>query len=458
MRLQTDALLRLLGRIAEGVLAHEPEKLEAVLSNIAVAAGRLSPEVMLEVLTHRSDKPPEQGVNVIDGMVTRMTDATVSQFVARSIVEKRGATERLAAAFQTLVPEADRRERLLGLARDEVAASPLGADTSFPDLWQRATDMLTSYSDEPFVGDAYARELTTARERAADAERIADDPPEQVAAWVSSVSDAALRAADLDLLLDLLRIEQDPERYRDVLDPAVAHVNDLVLLGDFEGAAPVVAALATESGPEGRPTHRAGAALAVERLLQGPLMAHLVGHLRTVDDDGFAHARTLCLTLGPITIRPLAEALSVEQRGRGFRRLTELLVGFGKAGRDAAEQLKASANPAVRRTAIYLLREFGGNDALAELTSLLDDGDPNVQREAVRAIAVIRHRRGVRRAPGGTRVGQRAAARRDHRRARVDARRAGGAAVRAPGERYGRTPDAADGVARGCGRVGGDRQ
>ena len=53
------------------------------------------------------------------------------------------------------------------------------------------------------------------------------------------------------------------------------------------------------------------------------------------------------------------------------------------------EQLKTSANPAVRRTAIYLLREFGGNEALPELTSLLDDADQNVQREAVRAIAVI---------------------------------------------------------------------
>ncbi len=389
VRIQTEALLRLLRRIADGVLAHEPEKLDAVLSNIAVAAGRLSPDVMLEVLTHRSDKPPERGVNVVDAMVSRMTDATVSQFVAHSIVEQRGATERLAEAFQALVPEADRRQRLLGLARDEVAASPLGADGSFPELWQRATDMLTSYSDEPYVNEAYARELTTAREHAADVERIGDDPPEQVAAWVSSVSDAALRTSDLELLLDLLRIEEEPARYRDVLDPVVAHVNDLVLLGDFEAAAPLAAALTRESGPEGRETHRPGALLAVERLLQGPLMTHLVGHLRTVEDEGFEHAKALCLTLGPVTIRPLAEALSVEERGRGFRRLTELLVGFGKAGRDAAEQLKVSANPAVRRTAIYLLREFGGNDALPELTSLLDDGDPNVQREAVRAIAVI---------------------------------------------------------------------
>jgi HEAT repeat protein len=48
-----------------------------------------------------------------------------------------------------------------------------------------------------------------------------------------------------------------------------------------------------------------------------------------------------------------------------------------------------SANPAARRTAIYLLREFGGDEALPELTQMLEDADGNVQREAVRAIAVI---------------------------------------------------------------------
>ena len=37
---------------------------------------------------------------------------------------------------------------------------------------------------------------------------------------------------------------------------------------------------------------------------------------------------------------------------------------FGRAGRDTVEQLKLSANPAARRTAIDLLRMFGGQEAL----------------------------------------------------------------------------------------------
>jgi HEAT repeat protein len=43
----------------------------------------------------------------------------------------------------------------------------------------------------------------------------------------------------------------------------------------------------------------------------------------------------------------------------------------------------------VRRTAIYLLREFGGNEALPDLTLLLDDTEAQVKREAVRAILNI---------------------------------------------------------------------
>jgi HEAT repeat protein len=389
VRLRAEALLRLLRHIADGAARTAPDRVEAVLSNIAASAGRLSPELMVELLGHRHEDVAGSAVDVVDAMVTRMTDGTVSQFVAHSIVEGGGATERLAQAFQTLVPDGERRQRVLGLAHEDVAATPLGQDASFPDLWQRATDMLTSYRDETFVSQEYARELSDARTHAEELDRIADDPPERIAQWLSSTTDPAVRALDLVLLLDLLRLEQDAVRWRELMDPVVAHVNDLVLLGDVEAALPLVAALVREAGPDGRDGNRAAAATALERLRSGHLMQHMVGHLRTIDDAGFDHVRALCLALGPVVIKPLAEALSSEERGRAFRRLTDLLVGFGSAGRDAAEQLMQSANPAVRRTAIYLLREFGGNDALAELASMLDDTEQNVQREAVRAIAMI---------------------------------------------------------------------
>ena len=97
-----------------------------------------------------------------------------------------------------------------------------------------------------------------------------------------------------------------------------------------------------------------------------------------------------CATaIGPALVRPLAEALAVEENTRCIRRLRELLLGFGAAGRQSVEQLKSSSNPAVRRTAIDLLRVFGGSEALPELASMLGDSDPQVQRESIRAIVQI---------------------------------------------------------------------
>ena len=43
----------------------------------------------------------------------------------------------------------------------------------------------------------------------------------------------------------------------------------------------------------------------------------------------------------------------------------------------------------MRRAAIDLLRVFGGHEALPELASMLDDADPQVQRESIRAIVQI---------------------------------------------------------------------
>jgi HEAT repeat protein len=93
--------------------------------------------------------------------------------------------------------------------------------------------------------------------------------------------------------------------------------------------------------------------------------------------------------MGASLVRPLAEALAVEEDGRTISRLRELLLGFGAAARPSVEQLKSSANPAVRRTAVDLLRVLGGDEALPELASMLNDLDPQVQAESVRAIVQI---------------------------------------------------------------------
>jgi hypothetical protein len=86
--------------------------------------------------------------------------------------------------------------------------------------------------------------------------------------------------------------------------------------------------------------------------------------LRKADDAAVETFNRLCHTIGPAVVRPLAIALAAEENNRAIRRLRELLLAFGAAGRQSVEQLKHSPNPAVRRMAIDLLRVFGGSEAL----------------------------------------------------------------------------------------------
>jgi len=204
---------------------------------------------------------------------------------------------------------------------------------------------------------------------------------------VNSVAASAVRSLDLRLLVDLLTIEPDPEQWQKVTVPVVSHIEDLLLVGDFEGALELTRILTAEASGEG--ARKAAAIAAVTRLAEGAMMTHVVAHIRSVDEQAVEQLKQLCYIVGPAIVKGLAEALANEKRAVARQRFTQILLGFGAAGKTAVEQLRGSANPAVRRTAIYLLREFGGSEALPDLTTLLDDTEPHVQREAVRAILSI---------------------------------------------------------------------
>jgi hypothetical protein len=208
-------------------------------------------------------------------------------------------------------------------------------------------------------------------------------------AWLGTVATSELRRLDLTLVLDLLRLEQDTQRWSTLLRPVVSLLEDLLLVGDFDAAGELLAALLRHREPDCSQERRQAAIIAVDVLVQGPMMRHIVTHLATIDDAQFEDVKAICLSIGDVLIRPLAETLSAEERVRPRERLTAILLAFGSIGRREVERLKSSPNAAVRRTAIYLLREFGGSDALPELTELLNDNEQQVQREAVRAILRI---------------------------------------------------------------------
>ena len=385
--LKAAALMRMLRGIVDAVSKKEPEQLEPVLKNMAAAVGDCSTEMLLGLMGHQGD---DGGPQLMQAVVSRMTDTTIARFVSRHVISGDSSTDRLAQAFQTLVRDGGEQQRLLALAKDAVAASPLGSTEGFESVWNNVAEkLLTSYSDEPFVSEAYGKELSSARTKAIEVEGVSDDPPERIGAWLGTIATTALRALDLALMIDLLRIEQDEERRRELMRPLVGLIDDLLLVGDFDAAAELIAVLVSEGGGTGSTARRQIALTAIDVLVAGPMMRHVTTHLATIDEAQFERVKAMCVSLGEVLVRPLAEALSVDERPRTRERLTAILLAFGSVGRRTIERLKNSQNPAVRRTAIHLMRQFSGSDALPDLTELLDDTEPQVQREAVRAILNI---------------------------------------------------------------------
>ena len=357
---------------------------DVVLQMTADGVSRLTPDMLLALVRHSQSEG--ERAQIVSAVIDRVTDETAASFVANAIVKERGASERLAQALEALVVDGDHKQRLLDMAKEEAVGTPFGREASFEELWQSATDMLTSYSDERYVSADYARELSGARRQAIDVERVSDDPTERIQGWLATISDAAVRQLDFQLLLDLLKVEKDPMWWAEIAGIAAAEVERRALAGDVQAALQATQVIGHEAGPGGRELLRGAAQSTVDRLASGRLARHLVVQLRKVDDDGVEPIAQLCHAVGPRIVKALAEALMTEDNTRAVRRLRDLLLGFGAAGREAVEQLKLSPNPAARRTAIELLRMFGGRDALTDLAAMLGDADPQVQREAARAL------------------------------------------------------------------------
>ena len=387
---KSAAIIRMIRTVMMHVSAKLPDMVDATLQNIASAVGQLTPEMLMGLLAEDNVGNDAGQERVMDTVVTHMSDRAIAGFVSRNVIAEGSPTERLAQAFQVLVNDTQHRERVLSLAKHDVAASPMGNTPEFDGVWtQVAQKLLTSYSDKSYVSDSYARELSTARGHAIDVEKVGDDPAERVTGWLTTVSTTALRGLDIALLLDLLRLEQDDARWGELMAPVVRTLEDLLLVGDFDSAAGLVEVIANAAaGKEGK-ERRQQALIAIDMIVAGPMMQHMVIHLASVEEAQFDRIKTMCLALGEVLVRPLAETLSAEQRSRTRERLTEILLAFGASAQRTIERLKNSPNAVVRRTAIQLMRQFGGSEALPELTELLNDNEQQVQREAVRAILNI---------------------------------------------------------------------
>jgi hypothetical protein len=382
-----DVVLRLLQALADFAATEHPGQLDRVLHQIAAVVPRLTPDIVLAMVAPPATaEGPRQGIDLGGEVCARLPESGIAEFVAQTFSREGSATSRLAQAFQALVPDESMRAGVLELAEQGAAGLAIGRQADFRTLWQRAAEMLTSYSDASYVSEEYGRELAAARIHAIEVERVSEDPPERIRAWRDTVDEGQVVVLNHRVLIDLLILETRPDAWRQMLDSAIQAVEQLVLTENMAMAHELLAAVvgASEDGHLFSKAARAG----LERLRSGPLMRHVVMFIRQAPPDEVAAVSAFCNALGPEVIAPLVEALASES-GPAVKRLREVLLSFGAAARAYADHLRTSANPAARRTAIDLLRAFGGAEALPDLAALLDDTEPAVQRDALRAIVDI---------------------------------------------------------------------
>ncbi len=385
---QQAQLSKLLQALASYVSASDPSLLDKVLRNLAGSVPRMSPEVLTSLLNEPqstgADGQPE-GIDLAGELVARVDQDLIAKFVAAAVARDRHATARLAQAFQALVPDDEQRGRVLDLAADVASQGPLGKEPRFDELWQQASEMLTSYTDEMYISQDYAADLTRARIVAVEMDRIGDDPPERVAAWVATVSDEQVRRLDQQVLGDLLVVETRRDEWRKVHTLALARIEQLVLVGDLAPAQELLDTLLRVS--RNPASEFAGVAQSgVAQLAAGEVMTHVLLFIRQADEGELPRATRFSLSLGKTVVGRLVDAILIEENARTIRRLREVLMSFGSAAKARVAELCSSPNAAVRRTAVELVRAVGGADTLHLLVTLLDDEEPQVQRDALRAI------------------------------------------------------------------------
>lgn len=387
---QRKSLLGLMHGLANYTAERKPHELDTVLDTMAGAAAQLPPDMLLTLIT---DPPPQSAgsgsarMDLAGELQARLTDEMVSKFLVDNIAKDRGASNRLATAFHTLVPDRARQQAVLAAAAAQ-AADMFQQDPLFESVWSSSSEMLMSYSDAKFVSEGYARELTTAQAQAMDVTQIGDDPPARIRAWVSTLAEDQLRALDQRLILDLLKIETRADAWSGVLDNALSDIDQLVLVGDLPLASQLLEAVSDIARDAASP-FAAAASAGITRLVEGPMVRHMALFFQRSTDAEFEIARRMCAMIGPALVKPMSDALMGEDNARTVRRLRDILISYGHAAREYANELKSSRNPAVRRAAIDLLKGLGGEGALPDLRQMLDDTDTQVQREALRGIVQI---------------------------------------------------------------------
>lgn len=380
---QAATILAVFRHLTSIVNVMEPERLSDVFRNVAAATANLDPHVVMQLM--QSVDAAEE-LPIVSRIAASFDDDVVAQMLATAMSRDGKATERLAQVFDTIAPDAERKQRVMRMTKSLLTESDFGKGGRFKAAWATMEQLLVSYDEKPFVSGHYQAALAGAGERA-DLLAHWEVPPEW-AQWVDTLKQDNVRSLSVLLITDLLRIEEKPERAAEIAGDMIPLAEDLLMSGAFDDALLVTRSLraAADGVNAVAPAPCRAALTSIGESLALREAASLLPHL---DADSFEKFGACCAAIGPAAIKGLMPALESETETPEWVRAREIVRGYGSGAVTPLTPMVDDSRWFVMRNAAVLLGQTRSAEAVPPLQALLRRNDPRVVRPAVSALAGI---------------------------------------------------------------------
>jgi len=381
---QAATVLAVYRHIAKTVAALEPERVQEVIDSMALAAGNLEPGTALELLLQEEHQ--DEGIPIASALRQSFDDQQVALLLARALSSPGQTTNRLAQVLDTLAPDAQRKRRVLTLAKKLITERDFGSKRPIDDIRKSLDELLLQYDESAYVSTDYRQSMDQAATRAADL--AARGLPAEIDEWLDTLGHDSVRRLSGQLLIDLLRNETVPGRMAETARDMGAFAEELLLAGAFGECLPVVEELiaATRRTPAIAPE---ACRRAVDTIGASAALTEVAANLGDQTAEEFAAFDKLVRPIGPPAIPSLIAAYQREDGGVATDRATAVLSKLGTAAIPLMAKALEDKRWFVQRELAKALGKIGTAAAVAPLQSLLRRSDVRVLQTAVSSLAGI---------------------------------------------------------------------
>ena len=381
---QAATVLAAFRHLATIVSVKAADRSDETMRNLAAATAALNPHVVMEML--RTDDDPADATHLMQGLTGAFDDMKVAQLLATALSAEGQASGRLAAVFDTIAPDAERKQRVLTMTRTLLSESTFGQSKQFKSIWTSMEELLISYNDKPFVSEQYRTQLDGATGRA---EQMAiKDLPEEMPEWANSLGQQNVRKLSVVLIIDLLKLERDAARAAEIADDMTALAEDLLMAGDYAEARDVASAL-NDAANNSKFAAPGACREALSRLAVSAAMHEAVAMIGDLDQEHLDVFSGICRVAGVPVVDVLGMTLRIQDRTAARVRASNIIVSFGAPAVLRLAPFIDDERTYVQCHAAELLGRIASPDAVPLLQPLLRRNDPKVTRVAIAALANI---------------------------------------------------------------------